>query len=56
MLHYTKSTQERNKNKSIQIGHETINKVTHIQFIGIIIDEMLDWHRHKTKYLEEYMQ
>ena len=28
------------------IGHDTINKVTHITNIAIIIDEMLDWHPH----------
>ena len=43
---FTKSAQERIKNKSIQIGNDTINKVTHVRFLGIIIDEMLDWHRH----------
>ena len=43
---FTKSAQERIKNKSIQLGHDTINKVTHVKFRGIIIDEMLDWHRH----------
>ena len=30
---FTKSAQERIKNKSIQIGHDTINKVTHINFL-----------------------
>ena len=29
---FTKSAQERIQNKSIQIGHDTINKVTHIIF------------------------
>ena len=48
---FTISGQEWIKNKSIQIGHDTMNKVTYIKFIGIIIYEMVDY-----KYLAGCMQ
>jgi hypothetical protein len=43
---FTKSARERNNNKTIQIGSDIIKKVRHMKFLGIIIDEMLDWHCH----------
>ena len=30
----------------IIIGNEQIQKVAHIKFLGIIIDEKFDWHKH----------
>ena len=33
-------------NLSLQIGNEYISKVQHVKFLGIIIDEKLNWNKH----------
>ena len=57
----TKSGQARINNKSKQIGHDTINKVTRMLFIGIIL--LMKYSigtvisiTVKTEYLADYMQ
>jgi len=43
---FTKSINTHRQSKIIKLGPESINRVPHVKFLGIIIDEHLDWHRH----------
>jgi hypothetical protein len=43
---FTKSVNTHSQCKTIKLGPESINRVPHVKFLGIIIDEHLDWHCH----------
>ena len=43
---FSKSTTSRNTNLALKIGIEHITKVPHVKFLGVIIDERLDWNNH----------
>ena len=42
----SKSTTSRNTNLALKIGIEHITKVPHVKFLGVIIDERLEWKNH----------
>ena len=43
---FSKSTTSRNTNLALNIGIEHITKVPHVKFLGVIIDERLEWKNH----------
>ena len=43
---FTTKNRKKNESLSIKIGDETINRVSHTKFLGIWIDDKLNWSHH----------
>ena len=53
---FKSSNKKRDTEINIQLNHNTIQQVTHVKFLGVIIDQNLTWKNHINSVLKNIIK